>query len=59
MKLRDKDCTATFELVTPNESWDVDPLAYLPYRQARKMPSRPYMSVQFAGHLATEARAAG
>ena len=24
MKLRDKDCTATFELVTPNESWDVE-----------------------------------
>ena len=59
MKLRDKDCTATFELVTPNESWDVEPLDYLTYRQARKMPSRPYMSVQFARHLAAEARAAG
>ena len=51
MKLRDKDCTATFELVTPNESWDVEPLDYLTYRQARKMPNRPYMSVQFARRL--------
>lgn len=59
MKLRDKDCTASFVVETAGESREVEPLDYLTYRQSSKMPSRPYMAVQFARHLAAEARAAG
>ncbi len=59
MKLRDKDCTAAFVLESQFDTWDVEPLDYLTYRQASKMPNRPYMTVEFAHHLAAQARADG
>ncbi len=59
MKLRDKDCRASFVLEGPGARWDVEPLNYLSHRQMRKMPSRPYMAVQFARHLVIQAREDG
>ena len=54
MKLRDKSGTATFELRDPatGQSWTLRNRDHLSPRQARKMPGRPDMILQFAHHLA-------
>jgi len=53
MKLRDKDGRALFEVRDPasGQTWCVYPRWYLTARQARKMPARPDMIVQFARYL--------
>ncbi len=54
MKLRDKSGLASFHVRDPRsgETWQVDPRDHLTRRQARKMPTRPDMILQFAHHLA-------
>jgi len=61
MKLRDKDARAAFDLTDREEgrTWRVDPLQYLARRQAEAMAGRPDMILQFARHLAEEARSEG
>jgi len=58
MKLRDKECEATFLLVEPTngERWLVDPGKYLTERQHNKMINRPYMIAQFAHFLSARER---
>jgi hypothetical protein len=53
MKLRDKDCSSAFELTDPStgETWEEDAYDYLSSHQSRKMPSRPYLALQFARYL--------
>jgi vitamin K-dependent gamma-carboxylase len=62
MKLRDKEATrAEFHVVAPERgaSWSVRPADVLTNWQAYKMTTRPDMILQFAHHLAAEARALG
>ena len=53
MKLRDKEARASFRVQDPEtgREWQVNPHAWLTRRQARKMPARPDMILQFAHHL--------
>lgn len=53
-KLRDKDGVARFLLTDPSSgrTWEVDPRRILTAEQYSKMSDRPYMSLQFAHHLA-------
>ena len=61
MKLRDKDGDVRFLLTrkADGESWQVDPSHRLTDRQYAKMSTRPYMTQQYAYHLAREAREQG
>ncbi len=61
MKLRTKDGTARFTVTDParGESWQVEPLSYLTYRQVEKMAARPDMILQFCHYLAERERRAG
>jgi vitamin K-dependent gamma-carboxylase len=61
MKLRDKDCEATFLLLEPtrDEPWLVHPEKYLTERQHNKMVNRPYMVAQFARFLSERERRPG
>ncbi len=54
MKLRDKKARATFTVRDPasGEEWQVYPGDFLLRHQARTMPSRPDMVLQFAHYLA-------
>ncbi len=54
MKLRDKKAVAIFTVRDPasGEEWPVEPEDFLLRHQARKMPSRPDMVLQFAHYLA-------
>ncbi len=54
MKLRDKKARAIFTVRDPasGEEWQVHPGDFLLRHQARKMPSRPDMVLQFAHYLA-------
>jgi vitamin K-dependent gamma-carboxylase-like protein len=61
MKLRDKDAAALFQIHDPDEgtTWDVSPAEHLSDRQAEEMADHPDMILQFAHHLAAEARQRG
>ena len=61
MKLRNKNSRATFFVTDPTTNLDrtVDPTEYLTRWQARKMAGRPDMILQFAHHLARQAREEG
>ena len=54
MKLRDKKAEALFTVLDPASGveWTVHPEDFLLPHQARKMPSRPDMILQFAHYLA-------
>jgi vitamin K-dependent gamma-carboxylase len=61
MKLRDKECSASFFLYEPTsgDRWQVNRRKYLTDRQSDKMANRPYMAVQFAHFLAARERRPG
>ena len=60
MKLRQKDATfAALDVVTDRDAWTVRPDERLVSWQARKVPTRPDLLLQFAHALADEARADG
>ena len=61
MKLRDKEARALFRLrdASTGTTWEVSPRWHLTRRQAEEMASRPDMILQFAHHLAAEARRRG
>jgi vitamin K-dependent gamma-carboxylase-like protein len=61
MKLRDKDADAVFDVrdVDRGATSEVSPRQHLSRRQAQEMASRPDMILQFAHHLAAEARRRG
>ncbi len=53
MKLREKRGTAVFVVTDPKSGqvWEVQPRAYLDRKQARRMATRPDMTLQFAHFL--------
>jgi hypothetical protein len=61
MKLRDKEARARFTVTDPADgtSWTVHPRESLTRLQTSKMGGQPDMILQFAHHVAQEARAAG
>lgn len=61
MKLRDKEGRARFRLhdLDTDERWIVRPAGRLPRRSEKMMRTRPDLLLQFAHHLAAEARARG
>lgn len=61
MKLRAKEGRARFRLhdLDTDERWVVHPAGRLPRRSERMMRTRPDLLLQFAHHLAAEARASG
>jgi hypothetical protein len=61
MKLRDKEARARFTVIDPADggSFPVHPRDYLTRLQASKMAGHPDMVLQFAHHLAREARRQG
>jgi hypothetical protein len=61
MKLRGKWGDARFLMThkASGESWEVDPSRRLTERQYDKMATRPYLALQYAHHLAREARQQG
>jgi vitamin K-dependent gamma-carboxylase len=61
MKLRDKEARARFTVTDPADGtrWTVRPSEYLTRLQTAKMAGQPDMILQFAHHLAEEARREG
>jgi hypothetical protein len=61
MKLRDKSAIARFFATDPvqQQTWEVNPGAYLTPRQLDKMSARPDMILQFSHYLAHELRQQG
>jgi hypothetical protein len=61
MKLRDKEARARFTIIDPSDgkSWPVHPRDYLTRLQSSKMSGQPDMILQFAHHLAREAKLQG